>query len=127
MAILTTKGARELCLKIVVILPLDVFVIAPLGVLAPLILVDPDRLVLLGVVLVPSWSWIIIVSFFSFLFGIIQLMGWIFRIQLFKILILLNGRGLKTINPSMWLSLWRNNGLGRTRKWKVQISCGNDP
>jgi hypothetical protein len=54
MAILTTKGARELCLKIVVILPLDVFVIAPLGVLAPLILVDPDRLVLLGVVLVPS-------------------------------------------------------------------------
>ena len=104
MAILTTKGTREVFLKIFVILPLAFVVIAPLGVLVPLILVAPNRLVLLGVVLVPSWSWIIVVSVFSFLFGIIQLMGHIFRIQLFKILILLNGRGLNKINLKMWLS-----------------------
>jgi hypothetical protein len=54
MAILTAKGTREVCLKIVVILPLVFVIISPLGVLVPLILVAPDRLVLLGVI--PSWS-----------------------------------------------------------------------
>jgi hypothetical protein len=119
MAILTAKGTREVCLKIVVILPLVFVVISPLGVLVPLILVSPDRLVLLGVI--PSWSWIIIVSVFSFLFGIIRLMGRIFHIQLFKILILLNGRGLNKVNPSVWVSLWWSHGLWRARKWKVWI------
>ena len=56
MAILTAKGTHEVCLKIVVILPLTFVIISPLGVLVPLILVSPDSLVLLGVVLVPSWS-----------------------------------------------------------------------
>ena len=56
MAILTTKGTREVCLKIVVLPPLVFVVISPLGVLVPLILVSPTRLVLLGVVLVHSWS-----------------------------------------------------------------------
>jgi hypothetical protein len=112
MAILTAKGTREVCLNIVVVLPLAFVVISPLGVLVPLVLVPPGRLVLLGLVLVSSWSEIIIVSIFSFLSGIVRLMGWISRIQLFKILILLNGRGLNKINPSMWLSLWGRNGLG---------------
>jgi hypothetical protein len=69
MAIFTTKGKREVCLKIVVVLPLVFVIISPLRVLVPLILVAPNRLVLLGVI--PSWSRIIIVSIFSFLFGIV--------------------------------------------------------
>jgi hypothetical protein len=56
MAILTVKGRREFCSKIFVVLPLAFVVISPLGVLVPLILGAPGRLVLLGVVLVPSWS-----------------------------------------------------------------------
>jgi hypothetical protein len=56
MSILTAKGTREVCSKSVVILPLAFFVISPLGVLVPLVLVAPGWLVLLGVVLVPSWS-----------------------------------------------------------------------
>jgi hypothetical protein len=71
MDILTTKGTREVCLKIVVVLPLAFVVISPLGVLVPLVLVALGRLVLLGVVLVSSWSGIIIVLVFSFLFGIV--------------------------------------------------------
>jgi hypothetical protein len=112
MTMLTAKGTREVRLEVVVVVPPLVFVvISPLGVLVPLILVAPNRLVLLGVV--SPWSWVIIVSVFSFLFGIIRLMGRIFRIQLFKILKLLNGRGMNKVNPSVWLSLWRSNGLWR--------------
>jgi hypothetical protein len=91
--------------------------IAPLGVLIPLILVAPNRLVLLGVI--PALTQVVIVPVFSFLFGIIRLMSQIFRIQLFEILILLKGRGLKKIHPSM--RVWRVHGLWRTREWKVQI------
>jgi hypothetical protein len=119
MAIFITKGAREVFLKVIFILSLAFVVISPLGVLVPLILLAPNRLVLLG--FISPWSWIIIVSVFSFIFGIIRLMGQIFHIQLFKILKLLNGRGLNKVKPSVWLSLWWNHGLGRTRKWKVQI------
>jgi hypothetical protein len=43
MAILTAKGTREVCPKIVVILPLAFVVISPLGVLVPLILVAPEQ------------------------------------------------------------------------------------
>jgi hypothetical protein len=50
MTILTAKGTREVCLKIVVILPLEFVVISPLGVLVPLILVSPGKLVMLGVI-----------------------------------------------------------------------------
>jgi hydrogenase/urease accessory protein HupE len=54
MAILTTKGTREVCLKSVFIFPLAFVSISPLGVLVPFILVSLNRLVLLGVI--PSWS-----------------------------------------------------------------------
>jgi hypothetical protein len=102
MHILTAKRRRELFPEVVLIPPLEFVVISPLGVLVTLVLVSPNSLVLLGVI--SPWSWVIIVSIFSFLFGIIRLMGQIFRIQLFKTLKLLNGRGMKKVNPCMWLS-----------------------
>jgi hypothetical protein len=64
MAILTAKGTREVFLKIVVILPLAFVVISPLGVLVPLILVAPDRLVLLGVVWFPPGPGLLLFQFF---------------------------------------------------------------
>jgi hypothetical protein len=55
MAVLTTKRKREVHPKVVVVFPPLMFVvIAPLGVLVPLILVSHNRLVLLGVV--SPWS-----------------------------------------------------------------------
>jgi hypothetical protein len=120
-AILTTKGTREVGPKIVFVLSLMFVVIFPLGVLVPLILVAPSRFVLLGVILVPSSSWIIIVLVLAFIFFIIRWMGQIFCIRLFKMVDLLNGRGLNKVNPSMWLSLWRRNRLGRTKEWEVRI------
>jgi hypothetical protein len=69
MAILMTKATREVCPKIVVILPLVFVIIYLLRVLVPLILVSLGRLVLLGVI--SSGSWIIIVLVFSFIFGLI--------------------------------------------------------
>jgi hypothetical protein len=74
---LTAKGTREGGPNIVVVPSLTFVVVSPLGVLIPLVLVAPDRLVLLGLVLVSSWSQIIIVLIFSFLSGIVRLMGWI--------------------------------------------------
>ena len=71
MAIFTANITREVCLNIVVFIPLAFVVISPLGVLVPLVLVTPDRLVQLGLVLISSWSGIIIVSIFSFLIGIV--------------------------------------------------------
>jgi hypothetical protein len=118
---ITTKGTREVGLNIVVVLPLVFFVVSPLGVLIPLVLVALEKLVLLGLGLVSSWFGIIIVLVFSFLSSIVRLTGWIFRIQLFKILILLNGRGLKKINPNVWVSLWWSHRLWGARKWKLQI------
>jgi hypothetical protein len=120
MTMITAKSTREVLLELVVVVPPLAFVfISPLGVLVTLVLVSPNRLVLLGVI--SPWSWVIIVSVFSFFFGIIWMMGWIFCIQLFKILKLLNGRGLNKVNPSVWFSLWRINWLWRTKKWKIQI------
>jgi hypothetical protein len=49
MAELTTKGTREDGFNIVVISPLAFIIIAPLGVLVPLVLVAPSGLVLWGV------------------------------------------------------------------------------
>jgi len=51
MAILTTKGTREVCPKIVVIIPLAFVIVSSLRVLVPLILVSLGRLVMLGVIL----------------------------------------------------------------------------
>jgi hypothetical protein len=79
---LTAKGAREGGSNNIVISPLTLVVIAPLGVLIPLILVSSSRLVFLGVI--PALIWVAIVPVFSFLFGIIRLMGRIFHIQLSK-------------------------------------------
>jgi hypothetical protein len=120
MTMLTAKSTREVFLEVVVVVPpLAFVVIFPLGVLVTLVLVSPNKLIYLGVI--SPWSSVIIVLVISFLFGIIQLMGWIFCIQLFKILKLLNVRGMNKVNPSMWLSLWRRNWLWRTRKWKIWI------
>jgi hypothetical protein len=113
---LTAKGTREGGPNIFVVPSLMFFVFSPLGVLIPLVLFAPDRLVLLGLVMVSSWSRIIIVTFFSFLSSIVRLMGWIVPVQLFKILILLNGRGLNKINPNVWWSLWWSHRLWGAKK-----------
>jgi hypothetical protein len=123
MSILTTETIREVRPEIFFVLPLSFVVIVSLGVLVALILVPPNEMVLLGVI--SSWSWVIIVLVFPFMFGFIRLMGRIFHIQLFKILNLLNGRGLQKINVTMWVSLWRRNQLWRTRKRKIWIGLGS--
>jgi hypothetical protein len=118
MSILTAKSAREVRSEVfVVFLPLAFVVTVPLGVLVTLILVSPNGLVLLGVV--SAWSRVIIVLVFSFLLVIIRLMGHIFRIQLFKSMTFLNGRGMNKVNVGMQLSIWKSKWLWRTRKWKV--------
>jgi hypothetical protein len=111
MSILTTYSAREVSSKIFV-LPLLWYIVigAPLGVL---VLVAPNGMVV-GVI--PAWSWIVIVLVSSFL-----LMSRIGRIQLFKCMNLLNGKGMNKVDVDMWLSWWRINRLGRTRKWKIWI------
>jgi hypothetical protein len=75
---LTTKGTGEVGSKVIVIFSLTFVVVSPLTVLSPLILVAPSRLVLLGVI--SALTWVVIVLIFSFIFGIIRLMGWICRI-----------------------------------------------
>jgi hypothetical protein len=117
---LTTKGTKEVGFNNIVISPLTPIIISPLGVLIPLVLVAPSRLVLLELIL--ALTWVVVVPISSFLFGIVRQMGQIFHIQLFKILILLNGRGLNKIFPSM--GIWGSHGLWGTRKWKVRILWG---
>ena len=82
----------------------------PLG---GLLLVAPSGM---DVEVIPSWSWVFIVLDFSFL-----LMSRIGHIQLFKCMNLLNGKGLKKVDADMWLSWWRINCLGRTRKSEIWI------
>ena len=120
MTAITTKGTREVGFNIIVISPLTSITIAPLGVLIPLVLVAPSELVLLR--LIPALTWVVVVPVSSFLLGIVRRMGWIGRIQLFEILILMNGRGLNKIHPSV--RVWGSDGLWRTREWKVQILWG---
>jgi hypothetical protein len=125
MAILTAKGTREVCLKIVVVLPLAFVVISPLGVLVPLILVAPNRLVLLGVISLLVLDYYCFSFFLSFWHYSTDGMDFPYSVvQNFE---LLNGRGLNKVNPSMWLSLWRSNGLWRTGNGKYGLFCGNDP
>jgi hypothetical protein len=114
---LTAKGIREGGFNSIVISSLTPVVIAPLGVLIPLVLVAPSRLVLLG--FIPTLTWVVIVPVSSFLVGIIRWVGRICCIQLFEILILLNERGLNKIHPSM--RVWECHGLWKTREWKVRI------
>jgi hypothetical protein len=75
---LTIKGTREVGFNIIVIFPLTPIVISPLGVLIPLVMVAPSRLVLLG--LIPSLTWVVFVPISSFIFGIIRWVGQIFHI-----------------------------------------------
>ena len=51
---LTTKGTREVGFNSIVISPLTPIIIYPLGVLIPLVLVAPSRLVLLGLRYCPT-------------------------------------------------------------------------
>jgi hypothetical protein len=117
MAELSTKGTREVGFNIILISLLAFIIISPLGVLMPPVLVASSGLVLLG--LIPTLTWVIVIHVLSFLFGIVRWMGWIGRIQLFKILVLLNDRGLKKIHPRM--RMWGSHGLWGTRKWEVWI------
>jgi hypothetical protein len=111
MSILTTYSAREVIPKVVV-LPLSWLIVigSPLGVL---VLVAPTGMV---VGAIPSWSYVVIVSFFPFL-----LMSQIGHIKLLKCMNLLNGKGLNKVDADMWLSWWRINRLGRTKKWEIWI------
>jgi hypothetical protein len=117
MAELTTKGTREDGFNIIVISPLAFIIISPLEVLVPLVLVAPSGLVMWG--LIPSLTWVVVIPVPSFLLSVVRRMGWIGRIQLFEILVLLNNRGLNKIHPRM--GMWGSNGLWGTRKWEVWI------
>jgi hypothetical protein len=64
---LTTKGTREDGFNI--ISPLAFIIIAPLGVLVPLVLVSPSGLVLWG--LIPALTWVVVIPILSFLLGIV--------------------------------------------------------
>jgi hypothetical protein len=70
MAELTTKGTREYGFNIIVISPLAFIIISPLGVLVPLVLVAPSRLVLCG--LIPALTWVVVIPIPSFLLGIVR-------------------------------------------------------
>jgi hypothetical protein len=66
---ITTKGIREEGFNIIVISPLAFIIIAPLGVLVPLVLVAPSGLVLCG--LIPALTWVVVIPVPSFLLGIV--------------------------------------------------------
>ena len=70
---LTAKGTREVSSKIIVIFPLTSVLISLLGVLIPLVLVSPSRLVLLGLIL--SLAWVVIVLVSSFILALFD--GWV--------------------------------------------------
>ena len=102
---LTTKSTREDGFNI--ISPLEFVVIAPLGVLVPLVLVAPSWLVLWG--LIPALTWVVVIPVPSFLLGIVRWMSWVGCIQLFEILVLLSSIRLNKIYPRMWM--WGSHGL----------------
>jgi hypothetical protein len=116
MAKLTTKGTREDVFNIISPLAF-IIIIAPMGVLVPLVLVAPSGLVLWGLIL--ALTWVVVIPVSSFLLGIVRWMSWVGCIQLFKILVLLSSIGLDKIYPRM--RMWGSHGLWRTRKWEVWI------
>jgi hypothetical protein len=79
--------------------PLAFVVIAPLGVLVPLVLIAPSGLMLWG--LIPALTKIVVTHVPSFPLSVVWWMSWIGCVQLFKILILLSSRGLNKIDPRM--------------------------
>jgi hypothetical protein len=111
----TTKGTREDGFNI--IYPLAFVVIAPLGVLVPLVLIAPSGLMLWG--LIPALTKVVIIPFQSFLLGIVRRVSWVGCVQLFKILVLLSSSGLNKIYSRM--KMGGSHGLWRTRKQKVWI------
>ena len=120
---LTTKGTMEVGFNSIFISPLTPIIISPLGVPIPLVLVAPSGLVLLG--LIPALTWVVVVPVSSFLLGIFRRMGWIGRIHLFEILVLLNGRRLNKIHPR--IMMWGSHRLWRSGKWEIWILwwCGS--
>jgi hypothetical protein len=110
-----------------IVLPFSwlIVIVSPLGVLVSLILVSPSGTIWLRVI--SSWSQVDIVLSFSFLLGIIRMMGQIFHIQMFKRMNLLNGRGLNKVNIDMWLSYWGSIWLGGLGNGKYGLFCGDDP
>jgi hypothetical protein len=112
---LATKSTRVDGFNI--ISPLAFVVIAPLGVLVPLVLIAPSGLVLWG--LIPALTRVVIIPVPSFLLGIVRRVSWVGCVQLFKILVLLSSRGLNKIYPRM--RMWGSHGLWRTRKREVWI------
>jgi hypothetical protein len=97
--------------------PLAFFVIAPLGVLVPMVLVAPRGLVLWG--MVPALAWIVVISILSFPPVIVCWMRWVGGIQLFKILVLLSSGRLNKIHPCM--RMWGRVGLWRAGKGEIWI------
>jgi hypothetical protein len=71
-----------------IIPPLEFVVIAPLGVLVPLVLVAPSGLMLWG--WIPTLIGVIVIHVPSFSLSIVRWMSWIGCVQLFKILVLLS-------------------------------------
>jgi hypothetical protein len=125
MTMLTAKGTREVHQEVFVVPPLAFVVIAPLGVLVPLILVAPNRLVPLGVV--SPWSWVIIISGFPFLFGIIRLDGPDFSysvVQNFEIAEW--ERDEKSITPTCGCPCGGAMGCGGPRNGKYGLVCDTD-
>jgi hypothetical protein len=110
---LSTKSTRVDGFNI--ILPLAFVVVAPLGVLVPLVLIAPSGLVLWG--LIPTLTMVVVIPIPSFLLGIVRRMSWVGCVQLFKILVLLSRRGLNKVYPRM--RMWGSHRLWRTKKWKV--------
>ena len=107
MTVHTTKGTRVNGFNSIP--PLASVVIAPLGVLVPLVLVASRGLVLWG--MVPALTRIVVIPVLSFPPIIIGWMRWVGCIQLFKILILLSSGRLNKIHPCVGMRgshrLWR--------------------
>ena len=117
----TTKGTRVDGFNI--ISPLAFVVIAPLGVLVPLVRVAPSGLLLWG--LIPTLIGVVVVPIPSFPSVIVRRVRWVGCIQLFKILILLSSGRLNKIYPR--IGMWGSHRLWRSGKWEIWILwwCGS--
>jgi hypothetical protein len=105
MTIDSTKGTRVYGFNRVP--PLAFVVIAPLGVLVPLVRVAPGGLLLWG--LIPTLIRVVGVPIPSFPSVIVRRVCWVGGIQLFKILILLSSRRLNKIYPR--IRMWGSHRL----------------
>jgi hypothetical protein len=115
MTIDSTKGTRVYGFNRVP--PLAFVVIAPLGVLVPLVRVAPSGLLLWG--LIPTLIGVVGVPIPSFPSVIVRRVRWVGCIQLFKILILLSSGRLNKIDPH--IGMWGSHRLWRSGKWEIWI------